>query len=371
MRNDTEILREIENTATKFAARHIEPVCAESDHAGPSFPSEIFRLGVEAGFDRFLLPEEFGGHGMGMPELCVLVKTLARTCPGHAMVFGIHAACLKSILDSAGEGRNRLIGAMTGAGRPIAVTLPEALSLSDFDCALSAKKSADGYVLDGGAGMLVGVSGDGFSVCLAKAVDGAPVAALVRLGGTEGAPSPAPEPALGLRAAPMAALELKEYKVPAQWVIGEGGAAIKFFGTLMTNLCLVSTAAAAGAASDALHKASRYAAERYQGGRMIIDHSHMRSIIGGIATACNAASAVVSGSAGEGASASEVLSAKIVSTGGAVKACIDAVQVLGGYGYMREYGLEKLMRDAAVLSLIPFSNARAELMLAEIEKRRI
>jgi len=59
----------------------------EADHADPRFPEEVFVSGLEAGFDRFILPEASGGHGFRPADLCALVKTLAESCAGHAMVF--------------------------------------------------------------------------------------------------------------------------------------------------------------------------------------------------------------------------------------------------------------------------------------------
>jgi len=102
---------------------------------------------------------------------------------------------------------------------------------------------------------------------------------------------------------------------------------------------------------------------------MIGDHSHMRTILGRMAAEATAARGVVAHAAAtpDGRTA---LAAKAVVTDTAVRVCTDAVQVLGGYGYMREYGIEKAMRDAAVLALLPISNAAAELLIAETDRER-
>ena len=102
MVNEAGLISEVERTAAKFAARHIKPVAADVDHEDPRFPSEVFTLGAEAGFDRFALAEELGGHGFGGTDTSALIGTLARACAGYAMVFGVHAAALKAIAESAG-----------------------------------------------------------------------------------------------------------------------------------------------------------------------------------------------------------------------------------------------------------------------------
>jgi len=111
-----------------------------------------------------------------------------------------------------------------------------------------------------------------------------------------------------------------------------------------------------------------YAAERYQGGKQIIDHSHLRTILGAMSAQTITIDGAVQAAAARPKDVRLALGTKIIATGAALGVCTDAVQLLGGYGYMREYGLEKAMRDAAVLGLLPLSNARAELLVAAHDK---
>ena len=120
MPSDRDLVREVERTAARFAARHIEPVADEVDHGEPAFPGEVFGHGLEAGFDRFVLPESVGGQEFGLEALCSLVGTLAQTCAGHAMVFGTHAAALRGLHDVLGDAEGMLEPVLS-AGRPIAV----------------------------------------------------------------------------------------------------------------------------------------------------------------------------------------------------------------------------------------------------------
>jgi alkylation response protein AidB-like acyl-CoA dehydrogenase len=104
---------------------------------------------------------------------------------------------------------------------------------------------------------------------------------------------------------------------------------------------------------------------------MIIDHSHLRNLLGRMRADAAASWGAVSHLASETSDDVAALGIKVSVTESAVRVCTDAVQVLGGYGYMRDYGLEKTMRDAAVLSLLPLSNARAELLITSIENERL
>jgi alkylation response protein AidB-like acyl-CoA dehydrogenase len=133
---------------------------------------------------------------------------------------------------------------------------------------------------------------------------------------------------------------------------------------LVGAVSLAVAAAASGVMADAYERALRYAAERYQGGRMIIEHSHLREILGTMSAAARSSAALVREAARDPDDADQALAVKIAVTEQAVSTCTDAVQVLGGYGYVRDYGVEKSMRDAATLSLLPMSNIHARLLLA-------
>jgi alkylation response protein AidB-like acyl-CoA dehydrogenase len=123
--------------------------------------------------------------------------------------------------------------------------------------------------------------------------------------------------------------------------------------------------------SAAFTKAAAYAAERYQGGKMIIDHTHVRAMLGGMSAGVASSAGSVYHAASRPDDTILAIATKKTVTDCAARTCTEAVQVLGGYGYMRDYGIEKMMRDAAVLALLPVSNPRCELLLAAMEKDRI
>ncbi len=168
-------MNELVQTASKFASRHIAPDAMETDHFDPRFPEEIFAAGIEAGFDRFILPESAGGSGFAPADLCALVKTIAESCAAHAMVFGIHAAALKALHGAGMPTSASLVQKILQSGRPVAVAIPDPSSSADFDCALMAMQGK-GLFLSGDGGLAVNGSPSAWFVLFAKTPDGTPVA---------------------------------------------------------------------------------------------------------------------------------------------------------------------------------------------------
>ena len=360
---------EVVQTATKFATRHIAPAAMDKDHSDPRFPEEVFLHGIEAGFDRFILPEAAGGHGFRPADLCALVKTLAESCAGHAMVFGVHAAALKALSDMSAPNSALLLEKVLSSHQPLAVAIPEPVSHDDFDSTITAAKGK-AFELFGQGGLAVNGSAAGWFLLFAKTPDGTPLALLSAANHGSLVPGE-PEPALGLRAMPVLPVKVENHEVPESDVIAQGHGALSLYRSLLSGLCMVTAAASCGLMDSVLKKALKYAGERYQGGKMIIDHSHVRNILGRMSAEAVTGWGAVSHHAEHEPDPVAAMGVKVSVTESSVKVCTDAVQIFGGYGYMRDYGLEKAMRDAAVLSLLPISNARAELLVTAIEKETL
>jgi len=361
---------DVVHTAARFAARHVAPVAAQADHGAPRFPEDVFAGGLDAGFDRMALPEAAGGHGFGMADLCALLKTVAETCAGHAMVFAVHAAALKSLFDAGGPESRGVLESVLASTRPIAVSVPEPLGWEEFETPCNDVFGPGGVHRVSGQGALAfNASPSGWFLLFSRNSDGTPLAFLSRdkektlIRGE-------PEPTLGLRAMPVCEVRLEAHPVPQENVVAQGERAVAFYRALVANLCLVTAAVACGVIESAFRKALTYARERYQGGKMIIDHSHLRGILGRMSAGATASRGALFHAAAQRADDLTTLGTKVFVTEQAVRISTDAVQILGGYGYMRDFGLEKAMRDAAVLSLIPVSNDRAELLVAAMEKEK-
>jgi acyl-CoA dehydrogenase len=361
---------EVVHTAISFAARHVAPVAADADQVEPRFPEEVFARGIAAGFDRMVLPETAGGDGFGMVDLCALVKSVAETCAGHAMVFAVHAAALKSLLDAGGPESQSILESISASRKPIAVYVPEPLSWNDFETPFTAhQRPGVFYQLSGQGALAFNASPSGWFLLFARTSDGMPLAFLSHdKNGT--LIREKPEQTLGLRAMPVCEVTLETHQVLRENVIAEGERAVAFYRSLISNLCVVTAAVASGVIESAFRKALTYARERYQGGKMIIDHSHLRSILGRMSAGAIASRGALFHAAAQELDDLTALGTKVSVTEHAVRSSVDAVQMLGGYGYIRDFGLEKTMRDAAMLSLLPVSNDRAELLITAIEKEK-
>lgn len=366
MANEMDTAREVALTAKTFAARHIEEIKGEVDNASPAFPDEIFALGVEAGFDKLALSEAAGGHGFGMLELVALVETLSKSCAGHAMVFGVHAAAMKTLADALGNDAQPLLERIYQSGRPIAVSMVEPASDGGFHSDLVVSEQGGEFVVPGGTPPAINAAPGAHLILFAKTTDDEPAVLLM-----EETDQLTLEPCLGLKAMPIAQVSFDNRIAPRSSIIAEGASALRLYRLLLGKLCTVTAAAASGIMRSACDQAYEYAAGRYQGAKMIIDHSHLRNILGAMSTSALTASMTVRQAASLKADDPAVLATKVKMTDNAVQTCTDAVQILGGYGYMKDYGLEKAMRDAAVLSLLPISNPRIELLIASLEKDRI
>jgi acyl-CoA dehydrogenase len=357
---------QVARTAERFADRHFADDVLDIDHEGRGPSKETLDRGAEAGFHTLVLPEHAGGAGLGMPELCTLVSSLAERCAGHAMVFGVQAAVLGALHDALGPDAALSVGGVVPESGPIGVGLAEPDGDRGFETELVVRADGETLRFDGFPGVAINAGEAARILMLGRDPSGAANAVLVDI---RGLPFDLGE-TLGLRAMPMVSFRFDGQPVEDGRRVANGEPVADLFRALSRNLCLVSSAAAVGVMTKACAVAVEYAAGRYQGGKVIIEHSHLADLIGRmraeVATARTAGHA-----ASETRDDALIIATKLRVTLAAVDVCTDAVQVLGGNGYMRGFGLEKAMRDAAVLSLIPFSNCRAGLLLTAVEKRRL
>jgi len=351
-----EMLEQLRSNFRKFGQQHVEPHQAEIDHADPAYQSEFFEAAVRAGFERCALSEELGGAGLGLAALLALAQELGRICAGHAAALGLHAAGLSALAAVAEPAAQRVLA----SGRPLALQLPEPLGLDALDTQL--KLDEQGRVA-GPAGLCLNVAPGGLLLAFALDCSGALAALLIKPDR-----SAEPERTLGLRALNMAELTLAADSTVQ--IAAQGAAALALYHDLLRRICLVCCAVGSGLMSAAYEQALRYASERYQGGCMIIEHSHMQEILSGMAAAQGVHSTVLT-NLGDAVDLRQALALKIESGEAALRLAADAVQVLGGYGYMRDYGMEKRLRDAETLALLPLSTPRAALLLAALERARL
>lgn len=342
-------LTAIAETADRFARRDLAPRALDLDHYPFSpFNQPSIDAGHAAGLFGVNLPEDLGGAGLGMAALCETLFSLARHDASFAAVV-LADSLARSLLLALGRNDDaRLSNQLIGF--PI-YDLPH-----EPQAGVIARREPDAFVLSGTVES-VALAPVAAALILPALLDGRP-ALFLAAPDAAGLKLAEPLVSLGLRGCPAADVGLIGARLP-----GDGLLTKDAVGTL-TAVCApyraAATAIAAGISEGSFQAARAYAAERYQGGRMIIEYDMVRQMLAGLAVASRTGQAIFRQLArmAEPGPPSNSEPAKIAAVPGfsesgfllaadqAAQAATDGVQCLGGYGYMEDYGQEKRMRDA-------------------------
>ena len=357
----------IQDLARKVAVEKVLPVRAELDEK-EEFPWEIMRICGDAGLFGVSIEEEYGGFGGGVLENCLSVEEFSRVCLGVATSYagsglGAHPIILYG---SAGQKKKYLPDIAKGK-RLAAFGLTEADAGSDAGAIrTTATRTPDGYLLNGTKQWITnGGEAEIYTIVAMTDRSRGPrgASAIIVEKGTPGFNFGKKEKKMGIRASATRELVFQDCFVPKENLIAKEG-----MGFIVTMRTFDRTRPGVGAqgvglAQGALDEAVRYAREREQFGRKIISFQAVQHLLADMATQVEAARALVYSVARyidhskDPREISKVSGmAKVFSSDVAMKVTVDAVQVFGGYGYMREYPVEKMMRDAKILQIYEGTN---------------
>ena len=362
----TEEQKMLKELARKIAEEKIIPVRAELDEK-EEFPWEIMKVCAEAGLFGVAIPEEYGGVGGGVLENCLVVEELSRACIGVSVSYAASGLGAYPILLYGTEEQKRKYLPEIASGRKLAAfgaTEPNAGS----DVAAmqtTAVKDGNGYVLNGTKQWITnGGEAEIYSVFAVTDKTKGPrgISGFIVEKGTPGFSFGKKEKKLGIRASATRELIFEDCWVPEENLIGgrEGIGLIIILRTFdMTRPGI--GAQAVGLAQGAFEVALKYARERIQFGQKIISFQAVQHMLADMATQIEAARALVSSVARYIDShprtfSKEAAMAKLFPSDVAMKVALDAVQILGGYGYMRDFPVEKMMRDAKILQIYEGTN---------------
>jgi alkylation response protein AidB-like acyl-CoA dehydrogenase len=357
----------IQDLARKIAMEKVAPVRAELDEK-EEFPWEIMRLCGEAGLFGVSVPEEYGGFGGGVLENCLAVEELSRVCLGVATSFaGSGLGAYPLMLYGSPEQKKKYLPDIARGKRLAAFGLTEADAGSDASAIrTTAIHKGDGYLLNGTKQWITnGGEAEIYSIIAmtdrSKGPRGA--SALIVEKGTPGFEFGKKEKKMGIRASATRELIFRDCYVPKENLIGKEG-----MGFIVTMRTFDRTRPGVGAqgvglAQGALDEAVRYAREREQFGKKIISFQAIQHMLADMATQVEAARALVYAVAryiDQSENPKEISKvsgmAKVFASDVAMRVTTNAVQVFGGYGYMREYPVEKMMRDAKILQIYEGTN---------------
>ena len=355
----------IRDLARQIAEDKILPVRAELDEK-EEFPWDIMKTLAQSDFFGLFVPEEYGGMGKGCLELAIAVEELSRVCLGVSTTYAASAlGTYPILLYGSEEQKKKYLPDIASGKKLVAFALTEASAGSDAaGVQTTAKLEGNKYVLNGVKQWITnGGEAEIYTVIAMTDKSKGPrgASAFILEKGTPGFSFGKKENKMGIRASATRELIFENCRIPKENIISrEGMGFIVAMRTLDSSRTGVG-AQGVGVAHGAFEAARDYAKERQQFGQPVISFQAIQHILADMATQIEAARALVYSVAryidsGAKDVSKESAMAKLFATDVAMKVTVDAVQVMGGAGYMREYPVEKMMRDAKILQIYEGTN---------------
>ena len=361
----TEDQKMIRDACREIAEEHIKPVRAKYDEDG-TFPWDIVEVLRQADIFGVYIPEEYGGFGGGVLEMAIAMEEISRGCGGISLAFGATALGSYPILLFGGEEQKRKFLPEIAAGRKLAAfALTEANAGSDAaGIETTAVRDGDSYVLNGTKQWITnGGEAEVYAVITmtdrSRGARGA--TAFIVEKGTPGFTFGKTENKMGIRASATRELVFQDCRVPRENILGrEGMGFIVAMKTLDKSRPGIA-AQAIGIAQAALEEALAFVKERRQFGKPVSSFQGVQFMLADMATRIEASRALVYTTARMmDAGIKEVSMAaamsKLMASDMAMQVTTDAVQLMGGSGYMKEYPVEKMMRDAKITQIYEGTN---------------
>ena len=371
--------REMQAMVQRFAQNELAPKAAELDETG-RFPAENFAKMGELGLLGLLVPEAYGGVGASVLTMCVVMEEIAYACSATALSYLAHATlcCHNLACNGSHEQKSKYLPGLA-SGRLIgglAITEPgsgsDALGMQSF-----AVKSGEEYILNGSKTFITNAPvADVLLVYARTDKDAGPrgLSQFIVEMDFPGVSTGKPFKKMGMRGSPTSEVFFEDCRIPAANLVkGENQA----LGIILGGLDVERTVGASmgvGGARAALDRALRYAQERTQFGQPIIMFELVAEKLAKAAMDIEAARLLTCKAAtlcdAEARCSAEAAYAKLFSTEMCLRVCNDAVQILGGYGYIQEYEVERMLRDARLGTIGAGTSEIMKMLIAkELVKR--
>lgn len=357
----------------RMAERDIQARATQIDRTG-TFPMENIRLLAETGLLGLVIPEEYGGTGEKVLTFCLAIEEIARACASTATVYATQSHCAYPIMMAGTpEQKARWLPALASGKTigSIAFTEPEAGS-DVAAITTTARRENNRYVLNGRKTFITNASEAGLFAVFAstdRTAGRKGLTAFVIERERAGLRVGPPAEKMGISGSTTCELVFEDCTIPLDSRLGDEGAgfdlALKFFDRSRPGIGALSV----GIAQAALDYSLTYALERKQFGKAISSFQGIQFMIADMATSIIAARLLVhraarevdSGAPGAGCTASM---AKLFASDTAMRVTTDAVQILGGYGYTKDYPVERFMRDAKVTQIFEGTNQIQRMIIA-------
>ena len=353
-----------------IADRLLLPIVDEHERT-ETYPDAVFAQLGRAGLLSLPQPEEWGGGGQSYEVYLQVLEELAARWAAVAVAVSVHVLSCHALLAFGNhEQQNTWLPAMLSGNQIGAYSLSEPQAGSDAAALrCSATPTDDGYLINGSKAWITHGGIADFYTLFARTDEGSRgVSCFLIPAGVEGLSFGKPEDKMGLCAVPTTAAFYDNVRVPVGRRVGEEGQGLQIAFSALDAGRLGIAAVAVGIAQAALDEATAYANDRSTFGRKIIDHQGLGFLLADMAAAVVSARATYLDAARRrdaGLSYAQQASiAKLIATDAAMKVTTDAVQVLGGVGYTRDYRAERHMREAKITQIFEGTNQIQRLVIA-------
>jgi len=365
---------ELRERARELAETAMRPVAAKYDEA-QEYPWEVQKAIKAAGLSGVWIPKEYGGMGGGVLDLCIVVEEFSRACGGMGVGFAVNAlGSFPIIVGGTDEQKERWLPGIAAGEKLIAFGLSEAKAGSDAaSMQTRAEKDGEHYVLNGEKKWNTGGAVASYNTVFAvtnpdRGARG--ISAFVVEEGTKGYRVGKHEDKMGIRCVPVVEIHLEQCRVPeANLLGGHEGHGFKHAMITLDRARPGVAAQAVGLAQGALDLAMQYTHERQQFGQSVSSFQGVQWMLSDMATQIEAARQLVHHAArvidsGHRHITKVSAMCKLMATDVAMKVTTDCVQLFGGYGYCKDYPIEKYMRDAKITQIYEGTNQIQRLVIA-------
>lgn len=367
----TEEATELLALTRELAREELAPRVAEYE-ADARFPREVFHTLGKAGLLGLPYDERYGGGGQPYEVYLQVVEELATTWASVAEGVSVHTlSCFPLAAFGSDAQRERWLPEMVGGELLGAYCLSEPQSGSDAAALVTKAVRTDGaYLVNGTKAWIThGGEADFYSLMCRTSDDGSRgISCLLVDAGTPGVSAAAPERKMGFSASTTAQMVFEDASVDAERLVGDEGQGFKIALAALDGGRLGIAACAVGVAQNALDVALDWAKERRQFGKALVEFQGLAFMLSDMATGVEAGRALYLEAArrrdrGEPFGRQAAM-AKLFCTDMAMKVTTDAVQVLGGYGYVADFPVERLMREAKALQIVEGTNQVQRMVIA-------
>ena len=352
----------------------VAPAAAQVDEAG-EFPQAAYDALAAADFAAPHVAEEYGGAGADALATCIVIEEVARACASSSLIPAVNKlGSMPLVLAGSEELKKKYLTRLAANEGMFSYCLSEPEAGSDAAAMKTrAVRDGDDWVISGTKRWITNAGVSEFYTVFAvtdpEARKGAGISAFVVEKSDKGVSFGAPEKKLGIKGSPTREVYLDNVRVPADRMIGAEGTGFATAMRVLDHTRVTIAAQAVGIAQGALDYALSYAKDRTQFGKPIADFQGLQFLLADMGMKVEAARQLTYAAAGRSERNDEDLTffgaaAKCFASDTAMQVTTDAVQVLGGYGYTRDYPVERMMRDAKITQIYEGTNQVQRIVMA-------